>query len=613
MIDMPRSVDCWSPTAARSPAASSDLPPTSASRPSRSTPTPDAGVPYVREADRAVRAAGRHARRHLPATPSTSSRRRRRPGADAVHPGYGFLSENAGFARAVIDAGLTWVGPPPEAIDAMGSKIERQEADAAEAGVPVLPGRSTPADGHRGAVLPRAGQGVGRRRRPRHARRARRRRPGRGGRAARREARSRRSATAPCSSSRTCERARHVEVQVVGRQARHACSTWASASARSSGATRRWSRRRRRRRSTPALREQPVRSAAVAAAEAIGYVGAGTVEFLLDEDARQFFFLEMNTRLQVEHPVTECVTASTWSSCSSASPRATAARRDAAATARATRSRSGSTPRTRPRLAAAERHAARASRCPASTPSSRARGRTGSGWTPASSPAARSSTHYDPMLAKVIAYGADPDRRRRGRLATALAGARIHGPVTNRDLLVSVLRHGPSSPATPTPASSTEHDDRPVRRRRATRGRARLSALAAALAPAAAQPGGGDRARPACRAAWRNVAVAAPAHGLRARLRSPIGSRTASPGTVCCADGYAGDVEPGRAPRPPLVVAGRPRRAAPRSRSRRYDGGDVHVDSVLGSVTAHAARPRLPDPAEQVAPGLPARAHARLR
>src|SRR3954470_4976908 len=97
---------------------------------------PDADSPHVREADAAVRLPG--------ATPAETYLRTgaivdaaKRAGADAVHPGYGFLSENAAFARAVIDAGLTWIGPPPEAIDAMGSKIEAKRLMAA-AGVPVL-------------------------------------------------------------------------------------------------------------------------------------------------------------------------------------------------------------------------------------------------------------------------------------------------------------------------------------------------------------------------------------------------------------------------------------------------------------------------------------------
>src|SRR3954447_283998 len=108
----------------------------------------DAGLPYVREADAAVRLPGNApAETYLRIDLLVDAARR--AGADAVHPGYGFLSESAGFARAVIDAGLIWIGPPSEAIDAMGSKIEAKRLMAA-AGVPVLteldPGAVTAAD-----------------------------------------------------------------------------------------------------------------------------------------------------------------------------------------------------------------------------------------------------------------------------------------------------------------------------------------------------------------------------------------------------------------------------------------------------------------------------------
>ena len=231
--------------------------------------------------------------------PTCWSRPRPRTGADAIHPGYGFLSENADFARAVEAAGLVWVGPTPESIEQMGSKIEAKRIMAA-AGVPVLEAPAAPTE----ADLPAAGQGLRRRRRPRHADRA---RPSPTCPASSRRPRRRRrprSATAPSSSSRTSRHGRHVEVQVVGHrdgvlvlgerdcsmQRRHQKVVEEAPAPRLPEATR-----------------AALHAAAAAAAAAIGYRGAGTVEFLYDPDQDSFYFLEMNTRLQVEHPVTELV------------------------------------------------------------------------------------------------------------------------------------------------------------------------------------------------------------------------------------------------------------------------------------------------------------------
>ena len=262
----------------------------------------DAALPFVREADLAVRLPG-----NAPAETYLRGdlviEAAQRAGADAIHPGYGFLSENADFARAVVDAGLTWVGPAPESIEQMGSKVEAKKLMEA-AGVPVLGEPVASSTRHRGRPAA-AGQGVRRRRRPRHADRPRRSPtcPARSRR--RRPRRSRRSATAPSSSSRTSSTAgtsrsrssaTPTDVLVLGErdcsiQRRHQKVVEETPAPRLP-----------RRRPAPRCTRRPA-----AAAEAIDYRGAGTVEFLYDAETDRFFFLEMNTRLQVEHPVTELV------------------------------------------------------------------------------------------------------------------------------------------------------------------------------------------------------------------------------------------------------------------------------------------------------------------
>jgi acetyl/propionyl-CoA carboxylase alpha subunit len=225
----------------------------------------------------------------------------RATGADAVHPGFGFLSENAAFARAVRDAGLVWIGPPPAAIEAMGLKVPSRERMKA-AGVPVVPGshdlspESLAAVGFPLVVKASAGGG------------------GKGMRvvrtagelpaaleSCRREAESA-FGDPTLYAERYLERPRHVEVQVLGDVHGRVVSL----------GERECSLQRRHQKVveespspavTPALRSR-MSEAAVAAAKAVGYVNAGTVEFLLEPDG-SFFFLEMNTRLQVEHPVTE--------------------------------------------------------------------------------------------------------------------------------------------------------------------------------------------------------------------------------------------------------------------------------------------------------------------
>jgi len=229
-------------------------------------------------------------------------------GADAIHPGYGFLAERATFADAVIDAGLTWIGPPPDAIRAMGDKTEaRRRMQLAD--VPVVPGTVTPVEDLKSArlvaeeigfpLMVKASAGGG----------------GRGMRVVRAPGELRAALETAASEAEKAfgdprvylekfiDRPRHIEIQVLADdrrtvhlgerecsiQRRHQKLVEEAPSVAVSGELREW-----------------MGQAAVAAAEAVGYRGAGTVEFLLSQSGL-FYFLEMNTRIQVEHPVTELV------------------------------------------------------------------------------------------------------------------------------------------------------------------------------------------------------------------------------------------------------------------------------------------------------------------
>ena len=237
----------------------------------------------------------------------------RRTGADAVHPGYGFLSERADFAQACADAGLVFIGPPPAAITAMGDKARRQAPHdrrrrALRARLPRARTRTTRRSQREARALgsPAAGQGRRRRRRARHAARAFDSRELPAALAgARREAQSA-FGDGTLMLERLIEDGRHIEIQVFADRHGHAIHLGRARLHARSGGGRRSSRRRPRPSSARPCASAWARDA-VAAALAVGYVGAGTVEFIVDADLKHYF-LEMNTRLQVEHPVTECIT-----------------------------------------------------------------------------------------------------------------------------------------------------------------------------------------------------------------------------------------------------------------------------------------------------------------
>jgi acetyl-CoA carboxylase biotin carboxylase subunit len=269
----------------------------------------DAALPFVAEADEAVNIG--------PANPALSYRNSeailaaaKATGAQAVHPGYGFLSENADFARAVEANGLIWVGPGAEAITAMGDKINARNLMAA-AGVPVAPGATDPAATVEAAIDAATSIGY-----PVMVKAA----AGGGGmgmgvatddaalRAEYQKVRGfaeRMFGDGSVLIERYFPRVRHIEVQILGL----ADGRVVALGERECSVQRRNQKLLEESPSpavSPALRERLL-AAAVRAGEAVGYRNAGTVECLFDPGSGDFFFLEMNTRLQVEHPVTELV------------------------------------------------------------------------------------------------------------------------------------------------------------------------------------------------------------------------------------------------------------------------------------------------------------------
>ena len=395
----------------------------------------DAAARHVREADLAVRLGPPpaaesylHAGRVLAAA--------REAGAQAVHPGYGFLSENAAFARACAAAGLVFIGPPPEAIEAMGDKIAAK-ATVAAAGVPVVPGAGTPgmsdaelaaaatAIGFPVLVKPSAGGG------------------GKGMRLVRSENEllpalegARREALAAFGdgtllAERYIERPRHIEIQVLADGHGNVIHL----------GERECSLQRRHQKiieeaPSPLLdqaRRAAMGAAAVEAARSVGYTGAGTVEFIVSGGApRDFYFLEMNTRLQVEHPVTELVTGLDLVELQvvvAAGAVLPLRQEDVALTGHAVEARvyaedpaRGFLPTGGTVLALRE----------PSSPHVRVDSGLAEGMTVSSA--------YDPMLAKVIGYGPDRGSALR-RLDGALADTVVLGVTTNVGYLRGLLAH----------------------------------------------------------------------------------------------------------------------------------------------------------------------------
>ncbi|MGM7645381.1 acetyl/propionyl/methylcrotonyl-CoA carboxylase subunit alpha [Nocardia sp. JW2] len=554
----------------------------------------DAAAPHVSEADAAVRLPGNtpaetYLRGELIIEAALSA------GADAIHPGYGFLSENAEFARSVLDAGLVWIGPPVAAIEQMGSKVESKKMMDA-AGVPVLaeldPAEVTEA--HL-PVLIKASAGGG----------------GRGMRVVRElgdlrdqiAAAQREAESAFGDPTVFCERyletGRHIEVQVMSDTFG---KTWAVGERECSI----------QRRHQKVVEEAPsplvekidgmrdrLFEAARLAAEAIGYEGAGTVEFLADEKG-DFFFLEMNTRLQVEHPVTEQTTGLD--------------------------------------LVRLQLQVASGLPLPANQPAQRGHSievrlyaeDPAHDWQPQSGPVHKIEipftageftvleqpgvrldtgvvdgsvvgVHYDPMLAKVISY-AETRAEAAHLLATALQRAKLHGLVTNRDLLVRVLRHPAFLAGDTDTGFFATHDLAALSAPLASEADEALSIVAAALADSAANHAANRFGRLAP-SGWRNLASEPQRKSYESRTSGTheVRYRFDRSGAVTV-EGHDGleliSATPNR------VVLAVPGDRGPVRRQfeiARYDDL-VAVDSPLGPVAVRRL-PRFTDPSEQVAAG----------
>ncbi|MFE6648410.1 biotin carboxylase N-terminal domain-containing protein [Nocardioides sp. NPDC057772] len=528
----------------------------------------DAALPFVAEADHAVR---------LPGNAPTDTYLRadlvieaaKVAGADAIHPGYGFLSENADFARAVEAAGLVWIGPAPESIEQMGSKIEAKKI-MASAGVPVLEAPASPAESDL-PLLVKASAGGG----------------GRGMRIVRTlDALSAEIAAAEAEAASAfgdgtvfvepyVEAGRHVEVQVVGDGAGNVavfgerdCSV--------------------QRRHQKVVEESPapllpdaVRSAlheaARNAAAAIDYRGAGTVEFLYDAASERFWFLEMNTRLQVEHPVTELVHGVDLVELQIA-----VAEVSTSSTTGIDVVSAGST--------SVNGHAIEV-RLYAEDPSADYQPQSGTltklefpsdaridaGYTSGS----EVSTFYDAMLAKVIVHAPTREAAIR-RLVSVLRTAKIHGLVTNREQLIGILGSDAFRSGEVTTALLAKESF--------------LSSAEDPGAPVAATIALAERTRrPGIPVAWRNVT------NQPQRTVFEDGSEDGlSVEWYGTRDGYRIDGFD-------VIEAGQSRVVLEKDGLRTtyeiaVDGDRVDVDSAFGH-TALRKRPRFTDPATQTQPG----------
>ena len=348
-------------------------------------------APFVHEADEAVRIES-----YLRGEETVAAAAR--AGADAVHPGYGFLSEDAAFARRCVDAGLVWIGPPPSVLELAGSKLRAREL-ARSVGIPILDDSAFPA-------LVKASAGGG----------------GRGMRLvasagdleAARESAAREAEAAFGNGELYVERfvsgARHVEVQILGDTRGHVIHLHG----RDCTVQRRWQKVIEE---APFLDER-VLDAAVHLGRELGYVNAGTVEFLLAPDG-EFFFLELNARLQVEHPVTEAVTGldivELQLRVAEGAPLdlAVAAPTGHAIEARLYAEGAG----------VVHRFAIDGVRVDSGIDEG-----------------TRVGTEFDPLLAKLVAHA--PTRAAAVRkLLGALRRARVHGVATNRELLLAAVSH----------------------------------------------------------------------------------------------------------------------------------------------------------------------------